>query len=140
VVKPRRNEHRRLEPLVQVSRLRGRLLSLSFLSIPSSLFPFFDVIPLLYNPNSHEPLKERRGIMMKDYYQQSINALQLAGMSKPTQKGYTRSVRRLVKFYGKTPDLITEKELQDYFLHRRNTNKSAAATMRICYESKRGDP
>jgi len=71
--------------------------------------------------------------MMKDYYQQSMRALQLAGMSEPTQKGYTRSVRMLVDFYGKTPDLITEKELQDYFLHRRNNDKWAAATMRICY-------
>ena len=71
--------------------------------------------------------------MMKDYYQQSIRALQLAGMSKPTQKGYTRSVRMLVDFYGKTPDLITEQELQDYFLHRKNVDKWAAATMRICY-------
>ena len=70
---------------------------------------------------------------MKDYYQQSIRALQLAGMSKPTQKGYTRSVRMLVDFYGKTPDLITEQELQNYFLHRKNVDKWAAATMRICY-------
>jgi len=70
---------------------------------------------------------------MKDYYQQSMRALQLAGMSGPTQKGYTRSVRMLVDFYGKTPDLITEKELQDYFLHRKNNDKWAAATMRICY-------
>jgi integrase/recombinase XerD len=71
--------------------------------------------------------------MMKDYYQQSMRALQLAGMSGPTQKGYTRSVRMLVDFYGKTPDLITEKELQDYFLHRKNVDKWAPATMRICY-------
>ena len=42
---------------------------------------------------------------MKDYYQKSMRALQLAGMSEPTQKGYTRSVRMLVDFYGKTPDL-----------------------------------
>jgi len=46
--------------------------------------------------------------MMTDYYQQSMRALQLAGMSEPTQKGYTRSVRMLVDFYGKTPDLISE--------------------------------
>jgi integrase/recombinase XerD len=71
--------------------------------------------------------------MMKDYYKESMRALQLAGMSEPTQKGYTRSVRMLVDFYGKTPDLITEQELQDYFLHRRNNDKWAAATMRICY-------
>jgi integrase/recombinase XerD len=71
--------------------------------------------------------------MMTDYYQQSIRALQLAGMSERTQQCYTRSVRQLVEFYRRTPDLISEKELEDYFLHRRNTNKWAAATMRICY-------
>lgn len=70
---------------------------------------------------------------MKDYFEQSMRALQLAGMSAPTQKGYTRSIRMLVDFYGKTPDLITEKELQDYFLHRKNVSKWSAATMRICY-------
>jgi integrase/recombinase XerD len=71
--------------------------------------------------------------MMTDYYQQSIRALQLAGMSERTQQCYTRAVRQLVDFYDKTPDQITETELEDYFLHRRNTNKWAAATMRICY-------
>ena len=71
--------------------------------------------------------------MMKDYYQQSMRALQLAGMSKSTQKGYTRSVRMLVDFCKKTPALITEQKLQDYFLHRRNVDKWSAATMRICY-------
>lgn len=70
---------------------------------------------------------------MKDYYQRSMRALQLAGMSEPTQKGYTRSVRMLVDFCGKTPDLISEQELQDYFLHRKNVDQWAAATMRICY-------
>jgi integrase/recombinase XerD len=71
--------------------------------------------------------------MMKDYYQQSMRALQLAGMSDRTQECYTRSVRQLVDFYGKTPDLITEQELQDYFLHRKNQDKWASTTMRICY-------
>lgn len=70
---------------------------------------------------------------MKDYYQLSMRALQLAGMSEPTQKGYTRAVRMLVDFCGKTPDLITENELQDYFLHRKNVDKWSPATLRICY-------
>ena len=70
---------------------------------------------------------------MKEYYQESMRALQLAGMSEPTQRHYTRSVRMLVDFYGKTPDLISEQELQDYFLHRKNVDKWAPATMRICY-------
>jgi len=71
--------------------------------------------------------------MMNNYYQQSMRALQLAGMSERTQECYTRSVRQLVDFYRKTPDKITEQELQDYFLHRKNNDKWAAATMRICY-------
>ena len=71
--------------------------------------------------------------MMKDYYQQSMRALQLAGLSKRTQECYTRSVRMLADFYNKTPDQVTEAQLQDYFLHRRNIDKWSAATMRICY-------
>ncbi|MHC4637622.1 MAG: tyrosine-type recombinase/integrase [Planctomycetota bacterium] len=71
--------------------------------------------------------------MMKDYYNKSMRALQLAGMSKRTQQCYTRSVRMLVDFYGKTPDLINELQLQDYFLHRKNVDKWSPATMRICY-------
>ena len=70
---------------------------------------------------------------MKNYYQESMRALQLAGMSKCTQKCYTRSIRMLVDFYNKSPDKINEQELQDYFLHRKNIDKWASATMRICY-------
>ena len=70
---------------------------------------------------------------MKDYYNQSIRALQLAGMSERTCECYTRSVRQLVDFYGKTPDQISETQLQDYFLHRKNIDNWSAATLRICY-------
>ena len=70
---------------------------------------------------------------MKDYYQKSMRALQLAGMSERTQQCYTRSVRMLVDFCNKTPDQITEVQLQDYFLHRKNKDKWSPATMRICY-------
>ena len=71
--------------------------------------------------------------MTKDYYRESMRALQLAGMSERTQQCYTRSVRMLADFYNNPPDQITETQLQDYFLHRRNTDKWSAATMRICY-------
>lgn len=60
---------------------------------------------------------------MNDYFQQSMRALQLAGMSGRTQECYTRSVRMLVDFYRKTPEKITEQELQNYFLHRKNKDK-----------------
>jgi integrase/recombinase XerD len=70
---------------------------------------------------------------MKDYFERSIRALQLAGMSERTQQSYTRAVRMLVDFYQKTPDLIAEPELEDYFLHRRNVDKWSSATLRIAY-------
>ena len=71
--------------------------------------------------------------MTKDYYQKSMRALQLAGMSERTQQCYTRSVRMLVDYYNQTPDQINEQQLQDYFLHRKNESKWSPATMRICY-------
>jgi integrase/recombinase XerD len=70
---------------------------------------------------------------MKDYYEQAIRALQLAGMSEGTQECYTRAVRMVVEYHGKSPEAITELELQDYFLHRRNTDKWSPATLRVAY-------
>ena len=70
---------------------------------------------------------------MNDWYQHMVAALQLNGKGEPTQKAYTRAVRMLCEFYRKTPDLISEPELQEYFLHRKNVNRWAPKTMRICY-------
>jgi len=70
---------------------------------------------------------------MNDWYQRMIDTLQLNGKGERTQQAYTRSVRMLSQFYGKTPDLLTEQELQDYFLQRKNVNHWSPKTMRICY-------
>lgn len=71
--------------------------------------------------------------MMTDWYERSTRALQLAGMGERTQQCYTRAVRQLVEFSDKTPDLISESELQDYFLYRVNETGWAPGTMRICH-------
>ena len=71
--------------------------------------------------------------MMPDWYDRSTKALQLAGKGERTQDAYTRTVRMLVEFYHKTPDQITEDELQHYLLHRRNVDQWSQATLRICY-------
>jgi len=60
--------------------------------------------------------------MAKDWYQQSINALQLNGKGERTQQAYTRALRMLVEFTGKRPTAISEQELEAYFLHRRNVD------------------
>jgi len=65
--------------------------------------------------------------------QQMIATLQLSGKGERTQQAYVREVRLLSQFYGKSPDLIAEQELQAYFLHRKNVDRLAPASMRICY-------
>ena len=65
--------------------------------------------------------------------QQMITALQLSGKGERTQQAYVREVRLLAQFYHKAPDRISEQELQHYFLHRKNVDGLAPASMRICY-------
>ena len=65
--------------------------------------------------------------------QQMIAALQLSGKSERTQQSYVREVRLLAQFYGKSPHLISESELQQYVLHRKNIDQLAPNSMRICY-------
>lgn len=75
--------------------------------------------------------------MSHDYFAQSMRALQLGGMSERTQEAYTRAVRMLVEFCEKPPEQITEVDLEEYFLHRRNVDKWSAATLRIAYSGVR---
>lgn len=70
---------------------------------------------------------------MENWYEQAVKALQLNGMAERSQDAYARAVRMLVEHYNKTPDLVTEEELQEYFLHRKNVSKWSPNTMRICY-------
>lgn len=71
--------------------------------------------------------------MNTEWYDRMVKALQLNGKGERTQQAYVRSVRMLTQFYGKTPDHITEQELQDYFLQRKNVDQWSPNTMRICY-------
>jgi integrase/recombinase XerD len=71
--------------------------------------------------------------MNADWYQQSVNALTLAGKGGRTVEAYTRALRMLVSFHGKDPAEISQTELEAYFLHRRNHDHWSPNTMRICY-------
>jgi site-specific recombinase XerD len=71
--------------------------------------------------------------MNSDWYQQSVNALTLAGKGERTVEAYTRALRMLVQFHGKAPYEIGEADLEAYFLHRRNVDHWSPNTMRICY-------
>lgn len=70
---------------------------------------------------------------MSPLRQQLIAALQLSGKGERTQQAYVREVRLLSQFHSKSPGLISELELQTYFLHRKNDDRLAPNSMRICY-------
>src|SRR5262245_1125104 len=69
--------------------------------------------------------------------QQRIAALQLRGKGERPQQSYVREVRLLAQFYHTSPDRISALELQRYFLHRKNVDGLAPASMRICYSGMR---
>jgi integrase/recombinase XerD len=66
------------------------------------------------------PLRQR---MMQD--------LQLRGYSDRTVEAYVRSVAQLAKFYGTSPDRITEEQVRDYLLHLTNVQQVARGTHTI---------
>ena len=71
--------------------------------------------------------------MKFDLRDRMIADMQLHGHGVRTQQAYARSVRQLVEFYDKSPREITEEDLREYFLHRKNESKWSANTMRIAY-------
>jgi site-specific recombinase XerD len=55
-------------------------------------------------------------------------------MSERTQEMYVRAVRQLAEHYHKSPDLITEEELRQYFLYIKNVKRysRSASTIALC--------
>ena len=60
---------------------------------------------------------------MTELRKRMIESLQLRGMSERTQEAYVRAVRQLAQHYKKSPDLISEEELRQYFLYIKNVKK-----------------
>ena len=57
---------------------------------------------------------------MTELRKRMIECLQLRGLSERTQEAYVGAVRQLSEHYHKSPDLITEEELRQYFLYLKN--------------------
>jgi len=68
-----------------------------------------------------------------EWHSKMDKAMQVAGMGERTREAYSRAMRKLVAHYNKSPELLTEDELLDYFIHRQDDTGWAPATMRICY-------
>jgi hypothetical protein len=60
-----------------------------------------------------------------------IECLQLRGFSERTQEAYLRAVRQLAQHYHKSPALVSEEELRQYFLYIKNVKKYARPTTTI---------
>ena len=68
---------------------------------------------------------------MTELRKRMIECLQLRGFSERTQEAYVRAVRQLAQHYHKSPDLISEEELRQYFLYIKNVKKYARPTTTI---------
>jgi len=60
-----------------------------------------------------------------------IEDMQLRGLSVRTQDAYVRAVQRMAKHYGKSPDLVTEEELRQYFLYLTNVKQYSSSSMTV---------
>ena len=71
---------------------------------------------------------------MTELRKRMIECLQLRGLSERTQEMYVRAVRQLAEHYRKSPDVITEEELRQYFLYLKNVKQysRSASTIALC--------
>jgi len=67
----------------------------------------------------------------ENWYKQFTDKLELSGMSPRTQEAYARAVRLLKDHCNKDPWEITEQDVQDYLLMRKNTSKWAPSTLKV---------
>jgi len=70
---------------------------------------------------------------MSNLRERMMNDMQLHGFAESTHQAYTRTVRQLQQFYNLSPEIISEEQLRDYFIHRRNVSHWSPSTMRIAY-------
>ncbi len=67
----------------------------------------------------------------KNWYKQFSDKLELTGLSDRTLYAYSRAVKQLIDHYNKDPEEITELEVQDYLLYRKNTSKWIPSTLKV---------
>ena len=59
-----------------------------------------------------------------------IQDLQLHGYAKRTQQSYVAAVKLLAEFHNRPPDLLTDEDLRNYFLHLINIKQASRSTVR----------
>ena len=60
--------------------------------------------------------------------------MQLRGLSPRTQRSYTQAIRKLEQHYDKSAERITQEQIREYFLFRKNANQwsPSTATIALC--------
>lgn len=76
---------------------------------------------------------DKHAIFTVEWHRKMVKALQVTGKGERTQEAYVRAIRLVCEHYGKAPDLLSEEELVDYFIHRQQNSGWSPSTMRICY-------
>jgi len=66
--------------------------------------------------------------------QRMIEDMQVRGLSPRTQESSVREVSQLALHYGKSPDLLTDEDLRQYFLYLRNEKPASrsSCTVALC--------
>jgi len=75
--------------------------------------------------------KTKKSYKHTKLYDRMTEVMQLQSFAPKTQDAYLRAVRKLAEFYGKSPGRITEEELCQYFLHRKNVDQWSSTACRI---------
>lgn len=68
---------------------------------------------------------------MTELRRRMLEDLELYGLSESTQSSYTKSVEKLAVFYDRSPDLLTEEEIRQFFLHLIKEKQLARSTITI---------
>jgi len=61
---------------------------------------------------------------MSELRQKMVRAMELKDFSPRIHQSYLAAVEGLAKFHKKSPDLLTQTEIEDYLLHLKNEGKS----------------
>ena len=80
------------------------------------------MVPLNFQPPWLEFLgsEARKGITMSELRNRMIRDLELAGLVEGTQREYLLAVRQQAVYYGVSPDLLSERNVEDYILYVRD--------------------
>jgi integrase/recombinase XerD len=63
--------------------------------------------------------------------QRMLENMQLRGLAARTQESYLAAVQQLAVHFARSPDLLTEEQLRQYFLYLRNDKRLAPNTVNV---------